>query len=73
MTFDVVNEGQAPHALEIEGVGESSTLAAGEREPLVVTLTPGAYDLYCPVGDHVERGMKLQIEVVEPAGGSGDG
>ena len=46
---------------------KGSTLAAGESERLVVTLKPGAYDLYCPVGDHVERGMKLQIEVVDAA------
>ena len=64
--FEVVNEGQAPHALEIEGAGieeKSETIGAGERTELEVTLEPGRYEFYCPVDGHAEKGMKLEVDV----------
>jgi uncharacterized cupredoxin-like copper-binding protein len=59
-TFEVVNDGQVPHALEVEGEEieeETETLQPGERATLTVTLAGGSYELYCPVGDHKDRGM----------------
>ena len=65
-TFRLRNEGQAPHALEIEGQGieeESDVIQPGEDTELSVELEPGRYVIYCPVGDHRERGMEGELTV----------
>ena len=70
-TFRVVNNGATTHALEIEGHGieeESPEVAPGDTVNMKVTLTqPGTYELYCPVGDHEDRGMRGTL-IVESAG-----
>jgi uncharacterized cupredoxin-like copper-binding protein len=74
--FEVVNEGQTEHALEVEGEGieeETETLAPGERATLTVELDAGTYELYCPVGDHADRGMTGKLEVAGAADDSGSG
>lgn len=71
-SFHVVNEGGAVHALEVEGpTGEVETeeLEPGESADLAVTLEDGEYELYCPVGDHRDRGMEETLTV--GAGGGG--
>jgi uncharacterized cupredoxin-like copper-binding protein len=72
--FRVSNEGQAPHALEVEGPeGEVETeqLSPGDSAELTANLSkPGKYVWYCPVGDHKDRGMAGTITVA--GGGSGD-
>lgn len=72
-TFHVTNDGAAVHALEVEGpTGEVETpeLGPGESADLAVDLSEsGEYELYCPVGDHRDRGMEATIAV----GGSGGG
>ncbi len=73
-TFRVVNDGQATHALEIEGSGieeETDDLGPGESAELTVELEAGEYELYCPVGDHKDRGMTGSLKV--GGGGSGAG
>jgi plastocyanin len=73
--FDVVNDGQVAHALEIEGEGieeETETLQPGERATLTVALEAGEYELYCPVGDHADRGMTGKLEVAGTSDRSGD-
>ena len=68
--FEVVNDGQVAHALEVEGEGieeETQTLQPGDRATLTVTLEGGSYELYCPIGDHKDRGMEGTAVV----GGSG--
>jgi plastocyanin len=66
-TFVVEQDGRSPHALAIEGPGVSevsSTIpAGGPSEELMVTLEPGTYELWCPVGNHRALGMVLTIEV----------
>ena len=65
-TFTVSNEGEFPHALEIEGNGieeETDELAPGESGSVTVDLEPGEYELYCPVGDHRDRGMEGTLVV----------
>ena len=65
-TFEVVNEGSAPHALEIEGAGieeKTKTLSGGGRESLTVELTAGEYKWYCPVGNHADQGMEGTLPV----------
>lgn len=75
--FEVVNDGQVAHALEVEGEGieeETKTLEPGERATLTVALEAGSYELYCPVGDHKERGMTGSVEIkATPADDSDDG
>jgi plastocyanin len=71
-TFRVTNDGAALHALEIEGPSgevETTELAAGESGELNVDLEDGEYEMYCPVGDHRDRGMEGTITV----GGGGGG
>lgn len=68
VTFNVSNDGQAPHNLEVEGpTGEAELeqdLAPGESGELTVDLSePGTYKWYCPVGDHEALGMVGEITV----------
>jgi len=66
-TFVVRNAGATDHALELKGPGvdeaATSILAPGESADLTVTLEEGSYELYCPVGDHADRGMKLELSI----------
>ena len=75
-TFTVSNEGEFPHALEIEGNGieeETEELGPGESGSLTVDLEPGEYELYCPVGDHRDQGMVGTLVVGGAAAGAGTG
>ena len=66
VTFDVVNEGSAPHALEIEGNGaefETDVLDGGGTATLEADLEAGEYEWYCPVGNHADQGMKGTLTV----------
>jgi uncharacterized cupredoxin-like copper-binding protein len=66
-TFHVVNDGQVVHALEIEGPSgevETGDLQPGESADLDVDFPEdGVFELYCPVGDHRDRGMEGTIVV----------
>jgi uncharacterized cupredoxin-like copper-binding protein len=66
-TFSIRNAGTIEHGFEIEGNGIekklSSNLAPGAEQTLTVNLEPGTYQVYCPVADHDERGMSLQLTV----------
>jgi uncharacterized cupredoxin-like copper-binding protein len=64
--IEVVNRGQAPHALAIEtpdGTVRSDQLAAGDSGRLEAELADGTYTWYCPVGDHRARGMEGEVTV----------
>jgi plastocyanin len=68
VTFNLTNDGQAPHNIEVEGPsGEAELeqdLAAGQSGELTVDLSePGTYEMYCPVGNHREQGMEGEITV----------
>jgi uncharacterized cupredoxin-like copper-binding protein len=68
VTFNVTNDGQTVHNLEVEGPGEEqklpSDLSSGDSGTLTVDLSkPGKYEFYCPVGNHKELGMKGTITV----------
>ena len=66
--FRAVNAGNAVHSLEIEGQGieeETPNIQAGESSELKVNLDPGTYKLYCPIGNHEERGMVGTVTVQE--------
>lgn len=62
----VKNAGTADHALKLEGPGgewRTPTLGPGQSATLDVTLTAGRYEMECPVGNHDDRGMKLEATV----------
>ena len=78
VTFAVTNTGNIPHAFEVEGQGiEQATgvIMPGSSATLKITLKPGNYDLYCPVGgdSHRHLGMEAHLRVgsASSAGGSG--
>ena len=72
--FVVSNDGQADHALEVEGPNgevETDTIAPGNQATLRADLSEaGEFKWYCPVGNHEQQGMVGKITV---AGGSGGG
>ena len=58
--FRVENAGAFPHALEVESEDleeETEHISPGETATLAVDLPAGSYELYCPIGDHEDRGM----------------
>jgi uncharacterized cupredoxin-like copper-binding protein len=67
VTFDVSNDGQVTHSLEVEGNGLEeelpADLAPGDTGSLTVDLDPGTYTMYCPIDDHRAKGMEGTIEV----------
>jgi uncharacterized cupredoxin-like copper-binding protein len=73
-TFVVHNDGNKTHSFRIEGPGLSEAILAKpvpaqETENLQVTLQPGEYKVYCPVGSHEVKGMKMTLKVTAKQGG----
>jgi hypothetical protein len=76
VTFTVTNTGTIPHALEVEGQGierETDVVQPGSSVTLTLTLKPGTYEVYCPVGgdSHKKLGMATHLRVVSAQGASG--
>ena len=68
VTFDVSNDGETVHNLEVEGPnGEAELeedLQPGDSGTLEVDLSePGTYEWYCPVGNHADEGMEGEVTV----------
>ena len=70
-TFQITNAGKSEHNFEVEGQGIETELAQnlqpGESGTLEVDLRPGTYHVYCPVANHEERGMEMELMVTEPS------
>ena len=69
VTFTVTNTGSVPHAFEVEGQGieeATAVIPPGSSATLKLTLKPGNYDVYCPVGgdSHKHLGMETHLKVV---------
>jgi hypothetical protein len=69
VTFTVINAGSIPHAFEVEGQGverETDIIQPGAKATLRLTLKPGTYEVYCPVGgdSHKHLGMATRLSVV---------
>ena len=66
-TFEVTNDGPSSHNLTVKGPGinntGTSTLDSGSKGNVTVTFQKGAYELYCSIPGHKERGMDLTIHV----------
>ena len=74
VNFRVSNDGSMNHAFYVRGPGVAKgmrEIAQGESASLTVTLTPGTYDVYCPLSDgsHRQAGMAKTL-VVLPAAAS---
>lgn len=68
-TFEITNNGTEEHGFEIEG-GEveealEPRLQPGETGTLQVDLPPGTYEVYCPVSDHADEGMRIELTVTD--------
>ena len=66
VTFNVSNDGQTVHNLEVEGNGVeevTDTIEAGASAQLTVDLEAGDYKIYCTIGDHAAQGMEGTLTV----------
>jgi glucose/arabinose dehydrogenase/uncharacterized cupredoxin-like copper-binding protein len=68
-TFEIANDGSVEHSFEIEGQGIEEELEPhlqpGASGTLTVDLKPGTYEVYCPVDEHADHGMRLDLTVRE--------
>ena len=68
-TFRVTNNGTTEHNFEIEGQGIEevfeTSLSPGVTQTMQLNLEPGTYEVYCPVGNHREQGMEMQLTVTQ--------
>jgi uncharacterized cupredoxin-like copper-binding protein len=68
-TFEITNDGTIEHNFEVEGQGIEEelpeNLAPGATGTLTVDLAPGTYEVYCPVGNHEDEGMRVELMVTE--------
>jgi plastocyanin len=67
VTVALANNGQAPHAIEIEktpaGDKKSAVIQPGSSTKLTVKLPAGKYEFYCPVDSHKQMGMTGELTV----------
>ncbi|HZF11740.1 MAG TPA: cupredoxin domain-containing protein [Thermoanaerobaculia bacterium] len=72
-TFALHNDGNKKHAFKIEGPGiegtQSAILEPHATGELKVTLQPGEYKIYCPIGSHSIKGMSVKLVVTGTQGG----
>ncbi|WP_216870730.1 cupredoxin domain-containing protein [Modestobacter excelsi] len=66
-TVTVQNDGSATHSLTITGPGgvdqTSDTVQGGRSTTMTVTVQPGEYEVFCPIGDHRAMGMDTTLTV----------
>jgi Cupredoxin-like domain len=66
-TFTIHNDGRKTHSFKIEGPGIDELLSKPVRPKntgtLQLTLQPGEYKIYCPIGNHSVKGMTMTLKV----------
>jgi uncharacterized cupredoxin-like copper-binding protein len=66
-TFTIKNQGKFPHNLTIEGPGvdkkASATMPGGGSGSVTVNLQKGAYEVWCSVDSHKDKGMDMTLTV----------
>ena len=72
-TFQIHNNGVKTHSFKIEGPGIDQLLSTPvkptETGKLEITLLPGEYKVYCPIGNHSAKGMTTTLTVTAKPGG----
>jgi uncharacterized cupredoxin-like copper-binding protein len=67
--FSVTNNGTVEHNFEVEGQGIEerfeTNLSPGESQTLQIDLEPGTYEVYCPLDNHKDQGMEIQLTVTQ--------
>jgi len=68
VSFNLKNDGQVTHSLEIENVNGQDkelegTVSPGQSGTLKLNLPAGKYEFYCPVDNHRQMGMTGEITV----------
>ena len=69
LAFNIRNTGSMVHRFEVEGNGEeweSEDINPGDEVTMSLNLTPGVYEVYCPIEDgesHRARGMTTTLRV----------
>jgi hypothetical protein len=65
--LELVNNGQLQHAVRVVGPGvderSDELLTPGARGRLWLKLGPGTYRIFCPDGDHADRGLSSSLVV----------
>lgn len=68
-TFRVTNSGSVDHNFRIEGQGIRDGFAndfpPGQTQILEVALVPGEYQVYSPIGNYADQGMRLTVTVTD--------
>jgi uncharacterized cupredoxin-like copper-binding protein len=71
-TFTLHNTGKKNHSFKIAGPGIDQLLAKPvrphETATLQLTLQPGEYKVYCPIGSHAIKGMTTTLKVTPKPG-----
>ena len=66
-TFVLRNQGHKSHSFKLEGPGIADMtpviVKAGKAGTVQVTLQPGEYKVYCPIGSHSAKGMTMTLTV----------
>ena len=73
--FAVTNEGQFPHALDIEAddaEAETGNIEPGQSKTISFTLPAGSHEMYCPIGNHRDQGMEGTIAVSDAGSGENE-
>src|SRR5436309_13832660 len=73
-TITVKNGGTVTHALEIEtpkGEVRIKPLSPGKSATIKAPAKAGTYEMYCPIDNHKQKGMKGEVKV--GSGGSSGG
>jgi uncharacterized cupredoxin-like copper-binding protein len=69
LIFSVTNAGTTEHNFEVEGQGIQkkfdTNLKPGETKNLQAELPAGTYRVYCPLENHKERGIQLELKVAQ--------
>lgn len=66
-TFVVHNRGAITHALKFDGPGVNGvatpSISPGQAASVTITLRPGRYEVFCPIANHRQLGMNVNITV----------
>ena len=68
VTFVITNVGSVGHSFAIEGIEGGrvdGVLAPGSTATLELELPAGTFEVFCPVANHRELGMSLELTVTE--------